>query len=285
MSKQTSSSNEFYIGWMQNAPAGIVAHIRKVVVVLFAAVVAGAVVLSLQQRKFSTAVFEFGKLTEIKGIYHEFPVPSLKVLASRNAFGQSRYVTIPLVGYGKFGAEGLINELEQERKTSLNEKLVTFRGTLLYSDGKTLLQIDMNDSPLVAIANADAKDLVNNMQELGTMQLHGEVIDPKCYFGVMKPGYGKPHRDCAARCIAGGISPVLWVQNAKGESDYYLILDENGEKMNAALKDHIGEPLSLSARAVRFNDWIILYTDKTSIKRTSKISWFKSSDEIMSCGR
>lgn len=285
MSKEKSTANEFYIGWLPAAPDGIATHIRKVVIVLAILVVVGATVLSLLQRKFSTAKFEFGQLTAIKGIYYQFPVPSLKVVSSRNAFGQSTYITIPLVGYGKFGAEGLISELEKERKMSLNEKLVTFKGTLLYSDGKTLMQIDKNDSPLVAIADPDKRDLAPEIQQLGTMQLNGEILDPKCYFGVMKPGHGKPHRDCAIRCIAGGISPVFWVRNGKGETDYYLILDENGQKMNAKLKDHIGEPLSLSARAVRFNDWIILYANKKSIKKSSKLSWFKSPEETLSCAR
>lgn len=283
MSKERSNTSEFYIGWMPQAPDGIAKHIRKCAIIIGVFIVAGAIVLSLQQRKFSTATFEFGQLTTVKGIYYQFPVPSLKVTASRDAFGQSTYITIPLVGYGKFGAEGLIHELEEERKTSLNEKLVTFKGTLLYSDGKALLQIDKNDSPLVAVANANAEDIAHDVKDLGTMHLNGEILDPKCYFGVMKPGHGKPHRDCAIRCIAGGISPVFRVSNVRGESQYYLILDENGNKMNAELKDHIGEPLSLSAKAVRFNDWTILYTDKNSIKRTSKLSWFKSQDETISC--
>jgi hypothetical protein len=283
MSKPNSVTGEFYIGWLPDAPPRIAKHIRTVVIVLAFFVIAGGTALALLQKKFSTANFEFGQLTAIKGVYYQFPVPSLKVKASADAFGQSTYITIPLVGYGKFGAEGLIRELEKERKTSLNEKLVTFKGTLLYSDGKALLQIDKNDSPLVAIEKTNTKDLASDIHELGTMQLNGEILDPKCYFGVMKPGHGKPHRDCAARCIAGGISPVFWVRNAKGETDYYLILDENGNKMNAELKDHIGEPLSLSAKAVRFNDWIILYADKNSIKRSNKLSWLKSPVETISC--
>ena len=35
--------------------------------------------------------------------------------------------------------------------------------------------------------------------------LKGEIIDPKCYLGAMKPGGGKTHKACAMRCIAGGI--------------------------------------------------------------------------------
>jgi len=100
----------------------------------------------------------------------------------------------------------------------------------------------------------------------------------------MKPGHGKPHRDCAIRCIAGGISPVFWVRNDKGETDYYLVLDADGKRMNDDLKDHVGEPVSLNARAVRYDDWTILYVNKTSIKRTGGLSWFKQHDETISCG-
>ena len=122
------------------------------------------------------------------------------------------------------------------------------------------------------------------IKELGTVQLTGEVLDPKCYFGVMKPGHGKPHRDCAIRCIAGGMSPVFWVRNEQGEANYYLILDENGKKMNEGLQDHIAEPVSLTAKAVQYDDWIILYTNKESIKRTGGLSWFKLQDETIACG-
>jgi hypothetical protein len=191
---------------------------------------------------------------------------------------------MPMVGYGKFGAEGVIAELEKEKNITLDKKEVVFKGTLLYSDGKTLLQIDKNDDPLINVSAVNAKNSSPSIKELGTVQLTGEVLDPKCYFGVMKPGHGKPHRDCAIRCIAGGMSPVFWVRNENGETNYYLILDEDGKKMNSALKDHIAGPVSLEARAVQYDDWIVLYTNKESIKRTGGLSWFKLHDETIACG-
>lgn len=276
--------NEFYIGWMAAAPSSFVKHVRKVVVVLAILVVIAGIVLGLQQRKFSTASFEFGQLSEVKGIFQRFPVPSLKVISKQDVFGHTSSITMPLVGYGKFGAEGVIAALEKEKNMTLDNKEITLKGTLLYSDGKTLLQIDKNDNPLVRVNAIDTKINVPEIKELGIVQLTGEVLDPKCYFGVMKPGHGKPHRDCAIRCIAGGMSPVFWVRNEKGEANYYLLLDEDGNKMNEELKDHIAEPVSLEARAVQYDDWIILYTDKKSIKRTGDLSWFKLNDETISCG-
>ncbi|WP_276500342.1 hypothetical protein [Terrimonas pollutisoli] len=283
MSEQKMNTNEFYIGWMPNAPVGFAKHVRKVVIVLIVLVIAGGIILALQQKKFSTSGFEFGQLTEVKGIYQRFPIPSLKVMTRPDAFGNTSYITMPLVGYGKFGAEGVMAELEKEKNIILDKKEITLKGILIYNDGKTLLQIDKNDDPLLA-ASSSISNISNEIKELGTVQLTGEILDPKCYFGVMKPGHGKPHRDCAIRCIAGGISPVFWVRNENGETNYYLLLDENGRKLNEAIKDHIAEPVSLTARAVQHDDWVVLYVNKASIKRTGGLSWFKQQDKTISCG-
>lgn len=284
MTNRKAGSDEFYIGWMPNAPGSFAMHVRWVIAALFFLVIGSGIFLSLLQIKFSTAVFEFGQLTEIKGIYSRFPVPSLKVETHQDAFGNSTYITMPLVGYGKSGAEGLIGKLEMDNHISLDKKQVTFKGTLLYSDGKTLLQIDGNDQPLISVAEANDTSLASSVTELGTKQLTGEILDPKCYFGVMKPGHGKPHRDCAIRCIAGGMSPVFKTSNERGEINYYLILDENGNKMNDNLKDYVAEPISLTARVVQYNDWIILYTEKNSIRRTGGLSWYKLNEEKITCG-
>jgi len=278
------NNSEFYIGWMSSAPDGFAKHVRKVIVGLIFLVIIAGVILSLQQRKFSTSSFEFGQLTAVKGIYQHFPVPSLKVMTQQDASGNPSYITMPLVGYGKFGAEGVMAELEKEKNISLDKKEITLKGSLIYNDGKTLLQVDKNDDPLVQVNTVNTAISKNEIKELGTVQLTGEILDPKCYFGVMKPGYGKPHRDCAIRCIAGGMSPVFWVRNDKGATNYYLILDEEGRKMNNELKDHIAEPISLTARAVQYDDWIVLYTNKESIQRTGGLSWFKLHDETISCG-
>ena len=45
----------------------------------------------------------------------------------------------------------------------------------------------------------------------GYAEFTGEIVDTKCYLGVMNPGEGKVHRSCAARCISGGVTPALAV--------------------------------------------------------------------------
>ena len=190
-------------------------------------------------------------------------------------------ITLPLVGYGKHGAETAIMELEKEKGVSLNGKEVTLKGTLIYGDGKIILQVDKNDDPIINIGAESTVEL--QRKDLGTQTIRGEIIDPKCYFGVMKPGEGKVHRDCAIRCILGGIPPVLHVENEKGESNYYLIVGPNGEKMNEAVQDFVAEPVSIEAKVVQQDDWIILYTGKENIKRISYAQLRNPDAKVMAC--
>jgi len=267
---------EFYIGWMAKAPKSFAKHVKIVLIILFPVVLIVGYLLSTNQKKFSTANFEFGKKTEVKGIYYNSPVPMLKVFDKNNLS-----ITLPLVGYGKHGAETAIMELEKEKGVSLNGKEVTLKGTLIYGDGKTLLQVDKSDDPIVNIGAESSFQL--QQKDLGTQTIRGEIIDPKCYFGVMKPGEGKVHRDCAIRCILGGIPPVLHVQNEKGESNYYLIVGLNGEKMNEAVQDVVAEPVSIEAKVVQQDDWIILYTGKENIKRISYIQLKYPNAKVLAC--
>jgi len=267
---------DFYIGWMDKAPKSSATHVKRVLLILFPVALLIAYLLSTSQKKFSTANFEFGKLTEIKGIYYNNPVPMLKAFDKDNLS-----MTIPLVGYGKHGAETAIMELEKEKGVSLNGKEVTLKGTLIYGDGKTLLQVDKNDYPIVNIGAESTVQL--QQKDLGTQTIRGEIVDPKCYFGVMKPGEGKVHRDCAIRCILGGIPPVLHVQNERGESNYYLIVGPNGEKINEAVQDLVAEPVSIEARVVQQDDWIILYTGKEYIKRISYAQLKDPTAKVIAC--
>lgn len=275
------NNNEFYIGWMSAAPKGYAKQVTIAIVAVAVLVIAFASLLSLQQKKFSNAVFEYGQLTEITGIYQQFPVPSIKVYTQQN--NSHEFITIPLVGYGKHGAEGIIHSLEEERGLSFNQKQIKLKGTLIYHDGKSLLQIDEHDKPLLSIA-ATTSSHQPKTKELGTVDLIGEILDPKCYFGVMKPGRGKPHRDCAIRCIAGGISPVFYVRRQNMGPVYYLLLDEKGNNLNDLVKDYVADPVRLTARAVQYDDWIVLYVDtKKGLQRTGGLSWFKENDELIYC--
>jgi len=280
------SDNDFYIGWMSKSPRSFSNFIKKYLAALIILVVVLGLTLALLQKKFATGTFEFGKLTRIKGVYLNNPVPAIKVVNGKNIWGQISYITIPLVGYGKHGADGIISDIEKEKSVVLNKKLVTLIGTLLYNDGKTILQVDKNDNPVAGVGDTAAKEVLPQLEDLGTRKVKGEIIDPKCYFGVMKPGEGKPHRDCAIRCILGGIPPVFHVQEKNGENNYYLIVGPHGEKMNEAVHDYVAEPIEISARLVKYDDWIVMFVqDKEPIRRISYLNLIRNDVQLLSCSK
>lgn len=207
----------------------------------------------------------------------------LKVLNGKDLWGNASYTTIPLIGYGKHGAETAIMQLEKDNRVSFLNKQLTLKGTLLYNNGITFLQVTKEENAVIKIDEGAALIPELQQKELGVQKLKGEIIDPKCYFGVMKPGEGVAHRDCAIRCILGGIPPVFKVMNEKGGNRFYFLAGMHGEKMNETVKDYVGEPVEIEARAVQQDDWIILYTPGNKIKRIPAISLYRPESQVASC--
>ena len=83
-----------------------------------------------------------------------------------------------------------------------------------------------------AIANSPSGDLPGPpsvWRSAGVQTLFGEITDPKCYLGAMKPGTGLTHRGCAALCISGGIPPLFVVERGDNLPSRMLVLvDANG---------------------------------------------------------
>src|SRR5437870_312390 len=101
------NNDEFYIGWMQQAPKGFASWIKKYLFILLPIIIVLGVLLALSQKQFGTGNFEFGTLTEVKGIYFNKPVPNIKVVNGKDIWGSENYITVPLIGFGKHGVNGV----------------------------------------------------------------------------------------------------------------------------------------------------------------------------------
>jgi hypothetical protein len=97
--------------------------------------------------------------------------------------------------------------------------------------------------------------------------LAGEIVDSKCFFGVMNPGELKPHRACAVRCISGGIPPVLCVRDAAGRACYFWLVGPEGEPIGRALLDFVAEPVLVEGEVRRRGEELVLYTDPRGVRR------------------
>lgn len=251
---------EFYIGWQAEAPPSFAKMVRRFVVGLCLLVPTLVVLFVLFQNGFSNGTFEFGKKTELEGVFFEKPFPFLAIENGKDAAGKPVFQKILLVGKGKFGftADGT--------RYTMHGQKIKVSGFLIYNDGKTALEVE-------SIENQEIKPNTQTLHHSITpslITLRGEITDPKCLFGVMNPGEGKPHRDCAVRCIAGGIPPVLKVANAEGETEYYLLADPNGLPLNDRILEYVGDGVQLCGRLEQDGDWLILYTDPATIRRVNK---------------
>ncbi len=256
--------NDFYIGWKDDMPPDNKRFLKKILIPLFILIPVLLFAIVFFQKPFNNHQFEFGNIKTISGIYYDMPVPML--IADKGTIPDSLSHDIILVGYGKFGAKGIMSEIEKE-KGRLNGKKISLSGTLIYGDGKTLLELTEEKASLKAVAN-DRPRQNPTLSGLKDISLYGEVIDPKCYFGVMKPGEGKTHKSCAIRCISGGIPPVFKhkKKEAGKNAEYYLILNRDGKAINKEILPLVAEQITLKGKTHRFLSWNLLYLDTQAIK-------------------
>lgn len=258
---------EFYVGYLPSAPVKIASVIRKTLFVLVILVCIVSLIVVKYQKQFSTATFEYGMLTTLDGHVFTEPVPHLSVPLGIAASGDSLFQNILLVGFGKSGADKVISNL-QEKIPGLNidGARVTLKGFLIYGDGRVLMQIteeDNND----AIPIGHFRKKQTPWTSLGQTTVRGEAVDPKCYFGVMKPGEGKSHRSCAIRCIAGGMPPVF---NAADTSGYFLLVNESNTPINNDILPLVGDQIVLSGEAFLWDEWKILRLSTNRLQELSQ---------------
>jgi hypothetical protein len=256
--KNASETNEFYIGWQAQAPRGIRAHVRRVVVGLLIFVVAAAVIFALAQRTIGVAVFEWGTLKTFRGLLKANPYPHLLVRRPGQEGSQSAYY---LVAPFKFG-------LNEQTVKALDGKEVTLKGTLIYRGRQTMVEAQPDSIKPVSTATAVSGE--SNVVDLGRQTLVGEIVDSKCYLGVMNPGRLTPHRACAVRCISGGIPPILLVRQEAGPPLYFLLVSSDGRPVNKQVLDMVAEPVQITGEVVQQGELSILRADPSTYKRIGK---------------
>jgi len=255
--------DELYVGYGDAMPPGIARAVRRGVLAIAALAVAVPLVVVLSQGPLPRAAFEFGTIRTFRGTLHETPVPLLVVEPPETgevgdaAAAASSFL---LVAPGKHGARDDVRGRDGER--------VELRGTLAYRDGRTLIELE----PGSIVAAGGPRAGAPPVEDLGEVRLRGEIVDAKCHLGVMRPGDGKTHRDCAARCISGGIPPALHVATASGETQLFLLVGEDGGAIGHALLAFVAEPVEVRGRAERRGDLLVLYAAPSAIRRLGEES-------------
>jgi len=256
---------EFYVPYIEGSLGAKTKRTLKyfvIVSVLF--IVLAALVFSFSQKPFKNSTFELTNATKITGTFHENPYPML-----RTQIADKTYKNILLLGFGKSSANPFLETIRKKTK-NLNGKTLIIEGNLIYYNGKTLLQI--TDDEKVIVENNTTKVKLPQKKEISEITLEGEIIDPKCYFGVMKPGYGKIHRSCAVRCISGGIPPVLATTDSNNIAKYFLITDQNGNALHENILSFIGKQAQIKGFVEQLEDWYLFKIDTKDISIVNETS-------------
>ena len=256
-------NDEFYIGWEAKAARGIGSTVRRAVGVLLLLALVLGVSLAVAQRMIGVSVFEWGKIKEFSGVLKSQPYPHLLVLRPGIATGETAFSSYYLVNPFKFG-------LNPETARRFDSKAVRLRGTLIYRGNQTMIEV-MGDS-VTAVENPRedlAKAASIRQVSLGRQSLVGEIVDSKCYLGVMNPGQLTTHRACAIRCISGGCPPVLLVRQTNGAAIYLLLVSAEGKPVNKQVLAMVAEPLEITGEVVRQGELLILRADPATYRRVN----------------
>jgi hypothetical protein len=250
--------DEFYIGWEAKAAPGIGKTLRTVVIALLLLALLVPVVLAVSQRMIGASVFEWGNHKSFSGILQTTPYPHLLVPRPGNADGLSHYSTYYLVAPWKFG-------LDPDAIAPLDGKSVALKGTLIYRGNQTM--IETKPEWIQAVEKTSATTPLPQSVPLGKQTLVGEIVDSKCFLGVMNPGQLTPHRACAIRCISGGVPPVLLVRRNDGPAIYLLLVSAEGKPVNKQVLEMVAEPVEITGEVGRQGELLILRADPATYRK------------------
>ncbi len=221
--------SDFFIGWQETAPQ----RDRRFLLTASAALLAGAAAagwgLGGAQTPTGDGVWEQGQTRIIAGLFRAAPYPHL---VTRELDSVLRCVF--LVADGKTAIRF---------DPALDGYLVEVYGTLIQRGTNSMLAVDR----FAALADETVPPvLARRPRSRGKVFFAGEIVDAKCWFGAMRPGYGIAHRSCAVLCARGGLPLAFCRAGRCGDSDPAPILaDENGRAHAGSIAALVGRPVTV----------------------------------------
>jgi hypothetical protein len=240
-----SSEEEFYVGYLKKAPAAVAVFVRARILLILLFTAAAGAGLALTQKNILPVTFEFGVFRTLEGVLYERPYPHLLVQRPSQGKKAPSFSRYTIVAPGKMGAADLAKGFDGKR--------VSLEGSLIYKDTQVMIELKPGS---ISEQTGAVPPLQSKL--LGTHSFVGEIVDSKCYLGVMNPGNTKTHKACAIRCISGGIPPVLLVRDAAGMATYFMLVDENGKAVNDRVLNQIAEPVRITGLVEQIDNLLIL---------------------------
>lgn len=202
-------NDDFYIGYLDKSPSTLARHTRRLFFALATIMTGLTALVAALQTPADPGTFEFGVKRTFEGALYERPLPMLRSVSPAGTV--TNYL---LVGAGKHGLPAFARGHHGEH--------VRFQGSLIQKGKGVLVELNDPDTFLV-LGRSPALETRPADEVISDVVLTGELVDTKCYFGVMRPATGKVHRACAARCLSGGVPPGLLLRDNDGGAVVVLL--------------------------------------------------------------
>ncbi|MFO0860584.1 MAG: hypothetical protein U0570_08505 [Phycisphaerales bacterium] len=252
MVEASGHDDDFYVGYL---PAGrrLMNRPRLVAVAVSALAGALAALLPLTARDSGTGHWDDGNLRSFTGVFTRRPYAALHLTQATGSVREG--TSLLVVEMGKFGGG--------RRKEPSDGRVATLRGYLLDRNGQMMIELEPGEQ---AVGANDNEGVAPPDLDEGSAAFEGEIVDSKCWMGAMKPGEGRVHRECAIRCISGGIPPVLVSRAADGSALFTLISTDDGGRLSDEALALVGLPVRVHGQLHRVGQLRVLHVDSSGIK-------------------
>jgi hypothetical protein len=231
-----NKGKSFFVGYLP-MPADLKKFTIIIAVVLLVATTVLSTMFSRQQSLSGKGIIDTSGTVTIEGLLTVDPYPVLHV-----AGNEPKSVILVLIG--KHSADDIA--------LPHANTLVSVTGSSINRGGWSMLEISGSES---IEKNPEGKLVtVPEAQALGEVTMRGEIVDSKCFLGVMKPGPGKIHRACAALCLLGGIPPMFVIRDPEGQKFGYLLTDSTGRSSSKQLSPMVATPVKVNGTLEKRGD-------------------------------
>lgn len=225
------SEDELFIGWSATTPR----RDRRFLLGAGLALLGGAGVMGAalggDPEPMGLGFWDQGKKVSLVGRLSKLPYPTLRTRSlgddARTVFLATSGKTAPRIDPALDGASGRID------------------GTLIVRGRNAMIAVEAISRDTAHTDDLAPPDAIDQ----GPVLMAGEILDAKCWFGAMRPGYGKTHKACAALCAQGGLPLAVCQLGACGNgAEAPLLLDENGRAFGRNILPLVADPVAISGR-------------------------------------
>lgn len=204
----------------------------------------GSGFVALQQTVAEDATFEFGTTRDYEGTLVGEPVPLLVT-------DDQVYFLVDPFKYA----------FDPRAREQLTGRRVALEATLIERGAQAMLEVVSG-----TVRDLGAGDAVLRSSAAEVVTMRGEIVDSKCYLGVMNPGHLKPHRACAINCLRGGIPPVLLTRHKTGARQTVLV-STDGTPLKDWILPYVAEPVEITGEAWSLGPIDLLAVDEQAVTR------------------